>query len=281
MDWARRDATAVSDTGGVPTAASPPMPDEITPVFGLRCWDIALDRAARYLVECARTGERTCVFFVNAHCINVAARDAGYARLLTSAPTVFADGAGMAIAARLAGRRLVHNVNGTDLFPEMCDAAAAASVPIALLGAAPGVAQKCGAEMQRRFPGLRIVWVQHGYLQEHEERAELDSLNASGAKLLFVAKGVPGQELWLAQNAGRLVAPVLLGVGALFDFYSGTIRRAPPLVRTLRLEWLYRLALEPRRMFTRYVLGNPAFIARALAWRHASHPLQRSGKESA
>jgi exopolysaccharide biosynthesis WecB/TagA/CpsF family protein len=211
----------------------------------------------------------------------VAARHAGYARVLTSAPLVFADGAGMAIAARLAGRRLVHNVNGTDLFPEICAAAAAESVPIALLGAAPGVAQKCAAAMQRRFPGLAVVWVQHGYLHEQDERAELESLNASGAKLLFVAKGVPAQELWLAQNAGRLAAPVLLGVGALFDFYSGTIRRAPPLVRTLRLEWLYRLALEPRRMFARYVLGNPAFIARALLWRHASQPLQRSGKEPA
>jgi exopolysaccharide biosynthesis WecB/TagA/CpsF family protein len=252
-----------------------PANDDLREFIGLKFWDIPLPRAARFIVDRAACGERTHVFFVNAHCVNAAAAHAGYAKLLADAPFVFADGVGMAIAARFSGTRLEHNVNGTDLFPLICQAAAAASVPIALLGAKPGVAQACAERMTRTFPGLRVVWTDHGYLGAEQERARLADLNASGARILFVAKGVPAQECWIAENAERLAPPVVLGVGALFDFYSGAVKRAPPLVRGLRSEWLYRLVLEPRRLSRRYLLGNPAFIARTLLWRSLSHPLAR------
>ena len=243
------------------------MTTELRDIMGLRYWDVGLPRAARFLIDKAAAGERLQVYFVNAHCVNVAARDPGYARLLKDAPLLFADGAGMALAARCSGVALEHNVNGTDLFPELCAAAAAAAVPVAFLGARRGVAAACAALMERHHPGLRVVWVADGYLPAAEEDARLQELNASGARLLFVAKGVPAQELWIAAHAAALAAPVVLGVGALFDFYSGTIARAPPLLRRLRLEWLYRLLREPRRLFRRYVLGNPEFVARALLWR--------------
>jgi exopolysaccharide biosynthesis WecB/TagA/CpsF family protein len=235
--------------------------------MGLRCWDVTLRRVADFLVARARSGERVHVYFVNAHCVNVAARDRRYAQLLATEPFVFADGAGMALAARMCGTRLAHNVNGTDLFPELCAAAAAAGVPLALLGAQPGVAQECAARMQQRFPGLQVSWIADGYLSEPEERARLSELNASGARVLLVAKGVPAQEYWIAAHAAQLAAPVVLGVGALFDFYSGRAARAPLLLRRLRLEWLHRLCREPRRLFRRYVIGNPEFVLRALSWR--------------
>jgi exopolysaccharide biosynthesis WecB/TagA/CpsF family protein len=248
---------------------------ELKRFIGLAFWDAPLERAARFLVERAERGEPTQVFFVNAHCYNEAARDEAYATLLANAPFVFADGVGMAIAARFSGIRLDHNVNGTDLFPLLCQAAARASLPIALLGAKPGVAQACAERMRKAFPGLQVAWTAHGYLEPDEERAALAGLNASGARMLFVAKGVPTQERWIAENASRVAAPVVLGVGALFDFYSGAVRRAPRLVRELRGEWLYRLMLEPRRLARRYLLGNPAFIVRTLRWRRFGHPVPR------
>ncbi|HET7203588.1 MAG TPA: WecB/TagA/CpsF family glycosyltransferase [Steroidobacteraceae bacterium] len=248
---------------------------DIREFIGLRFWDIPLQRAAGFIVDRAMRGERTQVFFVNAHCVNEAARHPAYATLLSNAPFVFADGVGMALAARFSGTRLEHNVNGTDLFPLICQAAAASSVPIALLGARPGVARACAERITCAFPGLRVVWTDHGYLAPEQERARLADLNASGARILFVAKGVPAQECWIAENAERLATPVVLGVGALFDFYSGAVKRAPRLVRDLRSEWLYRLMLEPRRLSRRYLLGNPAFIARTLLWRSLSHPLAR------
>jgi exopolysaccharide biosynthesis WecB/TagA/CpsF family protein len=254
---------------------------ELREFLGLRFWDVDLETAARFLVQQADAGRRLEVYFVNAHCVNVAARDAAYAALLEQAPFLFADGFGMSLAARFAGLRLEHNVNGTDLFPVLCRTAAAAGVPIALLGARPGVAQACADRMQRSHPGLRVAWTGHGYLDRAEELAAIDAMNASGAKVVFVAKGVPAQERWIAAHRARLEAPVVLGVGALFDFYSGTVRRAPRLVRRLRSEWVYRLAREPRRMAGRYLLGNPAFLARAAAWRALGQPvLRRDGGAS-
>jgi exopolysaccharide biosynthesis WecB/TagA/CpsF family protein len=270
--------------GRADTAPTPPASPEVVRAgavrefIGLRFWDVALPEAARFVVERAVQGTPTRVFFVNAHCVNEAARNPGYASLLADAPFVFADGVGMALAARFSGTRLTHNVNGTDLFPLICEAAAAASVPIALLGARPGVARACAERMQRAYPGLQVAWTDHGYLDPEQERLRLADLNASGAKILFVAKGVPAQECWIAEHADQLATPVVLGVGALLDFYSGNVKRAPRLVRDLRSEWLYRLLREPRRLSRRYLLGNPAFIARTLLWRTLSHgPARRHG----
>ncbi|HWJ05601.1 MAG TPA: WecB/TagA/CpsF family glycosyltransferase [Steroidobacteraceae bacterium] len=267
------DRSAASAAEDGPTLADPD-PREMKRFIGLTFWDAPLDAAAGWLVARAQRGQATQVYFVNAHCFNEAAHDKAYAALLAGAPFVFADGVGMAIAARFSGMHLDHNVNGTDLFPLLCEAAARESVPIALLGARPGVAQACAERMQNMFPGLRVAWTGHGYLGEDEEQASLAELNASGARMLFVAKGVPAQERWIAGHAAQLAAPVVLGVGALFDFYSGAVRRAPRVVRELRSEWLYRLMLEPRRLAGRYLLGNPAFIARTLFWRAAGHAPQ-------
>jgi exopolysaccharide biosynthesis WecB/TagA/CpsF family protein len=267
MGQVRLDSAAdltprISEAGGIgPPAAV------IREILGLRFWDIDLDRAAQFLTDAALTDKRLQVYFVNAHCINVAARDTRYAQLLRSAPFLFADGAGMALAARLAGAGLANNVNGTDLFPKLCAAAAAAAVPVAFLGARPGVARQCATLMERQYPGLQVVWVEDGYLSSEAEAVKLADLNASGARILLVAKGVPAQEHWIAAHAERVVPPVILGVGALFDFYSGAVPRAPLLLRRLRMEWAYRLLREPRRLFLRYVIGNPEFVARALYWR--------------
>lgn len=254
-----------------------PTAESVRPLFGLRFWDAPLEEVAEYLVQCALAGCRCDGYFVNAHCINVAARDPEYARLLQRAPMLFADGIGMAIAARMHGVRLMHNVNGTDLFPLLCAAAARADVPLALLGASPGVAAACAKGTARAVPGLRVAWTGHGYLTAGEEELHLRHINASGARVLLVAKGVPTQELWLDRNADRIEAPVRLGVGALFDFYSGRMPRAPRVVRRMQAEWVYRLLREPRRLSSRYLLGNPAFLARTLHWRASGKPLGGAG----
>jgi N-acetylglucosaminyldiphosphoundecaprenol N-acetyl-beta-D-mannosaminyltransferase len=264
MEQNHRPVVTARGAQDAPAPTEPPLGGELREIMGLRFWDIDLASAAAFLVDAAAFGRRLQVFFVNAHCVNVAARDLRYRQLLTNSGFLFADGAGMALAARFSGITLKNNVNGTDLFPKLCQAAAAASLPIAFLGARGGVARKCAALMEDKYPGLRIVWVEDGYRSSQEEDVRIPELNASGAKMLLVAKGVPGQEHWIAANAARLTPSVILGVGALFDFYSGTMPRAPQLVRDLRIEWLYRLLHEPRRLFRRYVVGNPEFIARVL-----------------
>ncbi len=235
-----------------------------TKVFGLRFRDAPLDEVADSLIDDAIANVKRKVYFVNAHCINVANRDKAYSAILREAPFLYADGLGMALAARIMGTRLENNVNGTDLFPLLCERAARTGLPVAFFGAAPGNALSCAERMVHAYPGLNIVWGHHGYVSLNEQPEIIDEINSSGARILLVAKGVPSQELWIDENASKLDVPVLMGVGALFDFYSGSVKRAPLLWRKLRIEWAFRLLMEPRRLFKRYVLGNPAFLLRTI-----------------
>ena len=168
------------------------------------------------------------------------------------------------------GQSLRENVNGTDMFPLLCEAAAAAGRSLYLLGARPGIAAAAGEQMRRRFAALELAGARDGYFSEDEEPAVIEAVNASGADILLVAFGAPRQDLWLARHRAALSARVCMGVGGLFDFYSGRVRRAPAWMRELGLEWAYRLLQEPGRMWRRYVIGNPLFLLRV--WRQLQHP---------
>ena len=235
-------------------------------LFGLHIEDVTLTHASTDIVHDAKLGVRRKIYFVNAHCINIAAVNTNYLYVLQDDALLFADGIGMRLASKLAGFSLKDNINGTDLFPLICRDAADARVKVAFLGARPGIAQRCADNMKNQFPDLEIVWIHDGYFSLDDEVEMIKAINDSGAQILFAAMGVPKQEFWITRNVEELRVPILLGVGALFDFYSGTMPRAPQRVRQLGLEWLFRFIMEPRRMFVRYILGNPVFIIRTF-WR--------------
>jgi N-acetylglucosaminyldiphosphoundecaprenol N-acetyl-beta-D-mannosaminyltransferase len=236
-------------------------------LFGLHIKNVTLADASASIIRDAKSDMRSKIYFVNAHCINTAAVNAKYQSVLQDKGVVlFADGIGMRLASKFADYRLVDNVNGTDLFPLICRDAANSGVKLALLGARPGIAQRCASNMKNQFPNLKIVSTQDGYFSADNETAIIKTINDSNAQILFVALGVPMQELWIARNIDKLDVPVVLGVGALFDFYSGAMPRAPKQMRQLGLEWLFRFIMEPRRLFARYILGNPIFIMRVI-WR--------------
>lgn len=236
-------------------------------LFGLNIEDTSLADASARVIHDTKSGVRRKIYFVNAHCINIAAANADYLCVLQDdGVLLFADGSGMRLASRLSGFFLKDNVNGTDLFPLICRDAADAGIRLALLGARPGIAQHCADNMRSQFPDLNIVWIHDGYFGEDDETGMIKAINDSGAQILFVAMGVPAQEFWMARNADKLKVETLLGVGALFDFYSGAMPRAPQCMRQLGLEWVFRFIMEPRRMFVRYIVGNPVFISRVL-WR--------------
>ena len=235
-------------------------------LFGIDITDTTIASAATWIVQRATHGIATNVAFLNAHCVNVGYRLPEYRRAMQGMTRVFADGIGVRIAARACGENLVDNVNGTDLFPVLCREAAKAGCGIYLLGARDGIAAAAAERMKAATTGLVISGTHHGYAEAGEqERRLIDEINASGASILLVAKGVPSQELWIERNRARLAVPVILGVGGLFDYYSGRIPRAPLMLRKAGLEWAWRLAQEPRRLAGRYVAGNAVFLAR-LAW---------------
>lgn len=230
-------------------------------LFGLPLLNTDRPAAVRHLFD--RAGQTTAAF-LNAHCVNTAARDPMYRRALRAADVVLPDGAGISLAAKLTGRKLRENLNGTDLCLPLCQEAARRGKSIYLLGAAPGVADEAAANLIHKVPGLRIAGTRDGFFDQNRSEAVIAEINDSGADVVMVAMGVPLQDVWLYQHRKSLKAPLVMGVGALFDFAAGRVTRAPAALRRVKLEWLWRLAIEPRRMFKRYVLGNPAFVARAL-----------------
>lgn len=229
-------------------------------LFGLNMMNAPQDRAIAALM---RAGRST-VHFINAHCVNQAAENQAYRKALQGADVLLPDGSGIALAARMSGEKLVDNLNGTDLFLPLCAAAAAEGKSIYLLGAAPGVAQAAADRASDMIPGLQIAGTRDGYFGSDQTDEVIDRINASGADILLVAMGVPMQELWVERHRAALAPRLVMGVGAQFDFHSGRVSRAPKFLRRIGAEWVWRLAIEPRRMAKRYLLGNPVFIGRAL-----------------
>ncbi len=211
--------------------------------------------------------EKALLAFVNPDCLNIAYTHDRYRTVLRQAARVLPDGIGVKIGCRMRGLGLAANVNGTDLFPRLCERAARDGFSLFLLGARPGIAELVAENMRACYPNLIIAGVQHGYFTPAEESEIIARINASGAAVLLVAFGVPRQELWLAEHHDALMPPVRMGVGGLFDFYSGRISRAPLWLREIGLEWVWRLIQEPGRMWRRYILGNPLFLYRV--WKQA------------
>jgi exopolysaccharide biosynthesis WecB/TagA/CpsF family protein len=233
-------------------------------LFGLPLVDAPARRVLDHLMVALEAGAQSHVAFVNAHCVNVAMSDADYRLALGRAARLLPDGSGLALAAGLGGRRLAANLNGTDLVPLLCRRLARAGRSVFLLGGQPGVAEAAAKELQRRAPGLIVAGTRDGYFAPDEEDDVIEAVNRADADVLLVAFGVPRQELWIDRNMARLGAALVMGVGGLFDFMSGRIPRAPLALRRLGLEWTWRFYQEPRRMFGRYMLGNPRFVARAV-----------------
>jgi N-acetylglucosaminyldiphosphoundecaprenol N-acetyl-beta-D-mannosaminyltransferase len=250
-------------------------PREMPPIlnfFGIPVVNTTMNEAVDWVVTNAAGTGKKLMAFVNPDCLNIAWKNMDYRNILTQADRVLPDGIGVHLGCRMLGQALQANVNGTDMFPLLCEAAARERLPIYLLGARPGIAQAAADNMVKRFPELTVAGARDGYFRPEEEEAVVDAINDSGARILLTAFGAPRQELWLGRWRDRLVPPVTMGVGGLFDFYSGRIARAPVWMREMGLEWVFRLMQEPGRMWRRYVIGNPLFLFRVR--RQAKHPEQ-------
>lgn len=263
----------LSDLGLLARAALTACLGERSPVtparvdlMGLPLDNLTMDAAVEAIIRMARERAGRRVAFVNADCVNIAFNDPQYRRAVATADLRLADGIGLKLAGRVLRQQVRQNVNGTDLFPRLCARLAAEGLRPFLLGARPGVATRVAERIEREHPGLEVAGHHHGYFGAGEEAAVVEKIARSGADVLLVAFGAPRQDTWIAQHLPRLSVGVALGVGGLFDFQSGAVRRAPQWVRELGLEWAFRLAMEPRRLFRRYVIGNAIFLGRLALW---------------
>ena len=229
-------------------------------IFGVPCDNVTMDQALEQLAAMVKKGSSFGAF-INAHCLNIACRDREYVEILNRADAVWPDGSGVRMAGRLRRFPVPDNVNGTDMFPLIC----ARPYRIYMLGGEPGVAETAMRKAQERFPAAKFVGASPGFFaDEAEERAVIAGINALSPDILLVAMGVPKQEKWIARHLNELSCGAALAVGGLLDFVSERIPRAPVWMRRMGIEWCYRLYQEPRRMFRRYVLGNPLFLFRVI-----------------
>lgn len=231
-------------------------------VLGIHFANVSFAQGMDLLKDELTDRTSTNLFFINAHCLNVSFEDSEYREMLKRTPLIFPDGSGIRRGCTLQGIPLSANLNGTDLFPELCRLLAGEGKSLYLLGAAPGTVEKVAAWATRQFPGLEIAGTQHGFFSQDDEPAIIDAINSSHADVLCVAMGVPLQEKWLYRNRARLNTRLNLAVGGLFDFYAGNVSRAPKLFREHGVEWVWRLIQEPGRMWRRYLLGNPLYALR-------------------
>ena len=255
-------------TFDLPAAHEPQVKSEASTTFlpslGLSLIDTDQSTAVASMLA---PGRRR-AYFMNAHCCNVMAKDRQYADAVRRADMLLPDGIGISLAGRMTGDTLTANLNGTDLIPALLAHAADLGKSVYLFGGKPGTADAAAAKLNSMIRHLKIAGTRDGYEGAHDTDDVIADINRSGADIVIVALGVPMQELWIDRHADQLNAQLCVGVGAALDFLAGNVQRAPLAIRRAKMEWGWRLAMEPRRMFKRYMIGNFSFLARA-AWRVA------------
>ncbi len=228
-------------------------------IMNVRATNVTISIALNTALSLIDGNSTSTILFLNEDCLYKAQYDKEYRNILNSADLVLPDGIGLKIAARILGVRIKDNCNGTDFSPLFLKEVAKKGYKVFFLGSKEGVAEKAAKNFMKKIPGLKIVGWHSGFFENDGQI--IRKINASKADILFVGMGVPLQEKWIFRNREKLKPRLCLGVGALFDYNSGHIKRAPKIFRVMRLEWFWRLMLEPKRMFKRYIIdGSKLFI---------------------
>ena len=231
-------------------------------ILGMRVDGTTYRETTDSVAEMAVSGSGGMVCVATVHMVMEAFDDPAFQRIVNSAERVTPDGVPLVAALRLLGIPQAQRVYGPTLTPIVCERAAELGLAVGFYGGTPEVLDAMLQELTRRFPKLRVPFSYSPPfrpLSVAEDAAVIDAIQAADVRVLFVGLGCPKQERWMAAHRDSL-ACAMLGVGAAFDFLAGTKSQAPRWMRRRGLEWLYRLIAEPRRLWRRYLIGNPRFI---------------------
>ena len=201
------------------------------------------------------------IFFINAHCFNIAQKNKEYFKLINNADLVLNDGSGIRFASWINGIDLLDNMNGTDFIPEIVKLARSEDMPVFFLGTSKENIELAVRNIEKSVEGIKIGGYHHGFFQSDKSDYIVDQINSSKAALLIVGMGVPKQETWISENQHKFKhLKIAIAGGAILDFFSGKIKRAPHWMRVIGIEWIFRWLQEPKRLTKRYLIGNPIFI---------------------
>jgi N-acetylglucosaminyldiphosphoundecaprenol N-acetyl-beta-D-mannosaminyltransferase len=252
------------DTGEldrVPAVLAPPTVDVLGIPLALTDYEATMDWVDAAIAH----RQRGYVCVAATHTVMVCREDDELRSAVLGSSLTVPDGQPLVWAMNALGHDMPHRVYGPDLMSRYCERAAVTGARMYLYGGRnQGALVQLALNLRRRHPGLKIVG---GYsppfrdLSAEEEDFVVDEINRSKADVVWVGIGVPKQEKWMAAMRARLDAPVLVGVGAAFDFHAGLVPQAPGWMQAAGLEWLYRLLQEPRRLWRRYLRYNPRFVS--------------------
>lgn len=226
-------------------------------------WAEALEEALR----CAKFYESSYFCFCNVHSLIEATESKEHFESLELADLVFPDGAPVAWLNRHEGKSNLPKISGPDFMKKTLEMAEKEQLKVFFLGGSEQTSKKLLEVLAFKHPTLQIVGTDSSKISLDNEKENdylVNTIVASGAQILFVGLGCPKQEAWMCKNRKKLSC-VQLGVGAAFDFYAGTVKRAPVWMQKMGLEWFYRLCQEPRRLFKRYLITNTKFLLKVAA----------------
>ncbi|RUZ80849.1 glycosyltransferase [Mesorhizobium sp. M7A.F.Ca.US.006.01.1.1] len=245
--------------------------DKLKTILGIPVVAVPWNDAIALLNRLIAERRFTKVSFLNAHNANIAYTDPVFAQALDDF-LILPDGIGIDLAARLLyGAPFPDNLNGTDFVPAFLQASTT-PLTVGLLGATRVNAEAASVKLAALAVQHRFVVIHDGYFPASQEQEIVDRIAALRPDVLLVAMGVPRQELWIERHIDARHCTLPIAVGALLDFLSGAVPRAPLWMRRLRLEWLFRLAVEPSRLWRRYVVGNPLFLLRVVRQKFSLAP---------
>ena len=235
-------------------------------IFGLPVCDLDWAEAFTFVSALADVPiGQTTISFLNAHNANLMLRNPEYRDAL-SRHLVLPDGVGVDLASvAMHGQPFPANLNGTDFVPALMTYITTPK-RVGLVGARPDVLQRARDAFAEHAPWHEFVAIQDGFFDDADSQAVADEIARHKVDILLVAMGTPRQETWIDRNIRPEHARLVISVGALFDFMAGEVSRAPEKARSLRVEWLHRVRLEPRRLWKRYFIGGPIFAARVIAF---------------
>jgi N-acetylglucosaminyldiphosphoundecaprenol N-acetyl-beta-D-mannosaminyltransferase len=243
-------------------------------VLGVHVSAIDMDQTLDILDHWITAGIQRYVCVTGVHGVMESRRDEKLRQIHNAAGLVTPDGMPLVWWSRSSGCRHVRRVYGPDLMLAYCERSITTGYRHFFYGGQSGVADLLARRLTRRYPGLAVAGTYtppFGPLSPREDDEVVKTINAAAPDVVWVGLSTPKQEYWMAEHVGRIEAPVLIGVGAAFDFHAGLKRQAPRWMQQSGLEWLFRLGSEPRRLWKRYLLNNPAFVWLALQelWRVA------------
>jgi exopolysaccharide biosynthesis WecB/TagA/CpsF family protein len=236
------------------------------PIFGLQVCDLNWSEAFTFVSALADVPiGQTAISFLNAHNANLMLKDPAYREVL-SRHLVLPDGVGVDLASfAMHGRMFPANLNGTDFVPALLTYMTTPK-KIGLVGARQDVLDRAREGFANHAPWHEFVAIHDGFFTEAESSSVADEIARHKVDILLIAMGTPKQEMWIDRHIRPEHARLVFGVGALFDFMAGEVSRASPKARTLRVEWLHRFRLEPKRLWRRYFVGGPIFAARIMGY---------------